>query len=72
MIQDDLADTDKISQVKKRVEIMKPKLGTDIVVMNPGKEPVSESSNEGFNTFSVGFDKVKFQPIIENLLANKA
>jgi len=71
LAEEDLADKDKISQVQSRTGIMKPELGSTIVVMNPGEKPVSESSTEDIDIFSVGFDKEKFEPVIDKLLVGK-
>ena len=71
LAEEDLADEGKISQVQNRTDIIKPKLGSTIVVMNPGEKTVSESSTEDIDIFSVGFDKEKFEPVIDKLLVGK-
>ena len=71
LTEEDLTDKDKIFHVQNRSEIMKPKLGTSIVIMNPGKETVSGASTEGMDIFGVGFDRDKFQQIVETLSAKK-
>ncbi|MBN1975267.1 MAG: hypothetical protein JW787_16610 [Sedimentisphaerales bacterium] len=71
LAEEELADKYKISQVQSRTGFMKPKLGSTIVVMNPGEKPVSESSIEGIDIFLVGFDKEKFEPVIDKLLVGK-
>ncbi len=68
LTEEDLKDTEKISQVQRRLKIMEPKLGGTIMVMNPGEESVIVTSPEGIDIFSVGFDKEKIQPVIEKLL----
>jgi hypothetical protein len=64
----ELEDSDKIYQIKNRSELMKPRQGSNIVVINPGEKSFSVSSIEELETFRVGFDKENFQPIIEKLL----
>ncbi|MGD9162063.1 MAG: hypothetical protein PVG39_26865 [Desulfobacteraceae bacterium] len=71
LTEEDLADTDKISQFKNRAGIMEPRLGSTIVVMNPGEEPVSGSLTEGIDKYSAGFDKVKLGSVIDKLMAGK-
>ena len=68
---EDLNDTEKISQIQKRLKIMTPGLGGTVMIMNPGEEPVSGSSIENISIFSTGFDRNKLQPVIEKLLAEK-
>ena len=67
LTREDLNDMDKISHVQKRAGIMKPKLGTNIVIMNPDDKPVSGSSTKGMDIFTTGFDRENFQLIIEKL-----
>ena len=65
---EDFYDKDKISRIQNRAAIMKPVSGTIIVIMNPGKGPVPESPGEGIDILAAGFDKGRFQPIINKLL----
>ncbi|MBN1277158.1 MAG: hypothetical protein JXA35_06670 [Deltaproteobacteria bacterium] len=67
--EDDLNNKEKISRLQIRTGIMKPKLGSNIMVMNPGEKGISGSSTEGIDIFLTGFDKDKFQPVIEKLQA---
>ena len=68
LTEEDLEDIDKISQVRNRAGIMKPRLGSNILVMNPLKEPGSESISEGIYIFPAGFDKEKLQSVLEKLI----
>lgn len=68
LTEEDIDDADRISHIQTRAGIMKPKFGSAIVVMNPGKTPVLESSAEGIDVFSVGFDKAGFQPIFDKFM----
>lgn len=63
----DLANLDAIVHVQKRVEIMKPGLGGNIVVMNsiPESDIVKPTGN--IDTFSIGLDPLKLQPVIDKL-----
>ena len=71
LAEEDLADEYKISQVQNRKDIMKPKLGSTIIVKNPAEKPVSDSSIEDIDIFSAGFDKEKFEPLIDKLMVGK-
>ena len=63
----DLADPGVIVKVQKRVEIMKPRLGGSIIVMNsvPGLDIVKPTGN--IDTYTVGLDPLKLQPVIDKL-----
>lgn len=63
----DLLDSDTISQVQNRIQIMKPKLGSSIVVMNPKQELEDNKPEVGIDTFNAGLDPLKFQPVIDKL-----
>jgi len=71
LTEEDLSDKDKISQVQKRTGIMEPKIGSNIVIINPGEEPFSGPLTNGIDTFSVGFDKGKFQLILDKFMPRK-
>ena len=63
----DLANPDEIVQVQKRVKIMKPRLGGSIVVMNPEPELDIVKPTGNIDTFAVGLDPLKLQPVIDKL-----
>jgi hypothetical protein len=65
MLEQELADEDALAGVKKRTEIMKPKFGTCIVVMDPEQDAEIEKPAENIEAFAVGFDQLKLQPIID-------
>jgi hypothetical protein len=69
LTEQDLNDTERITQIKYRVQIMQPRLGGNIVIMNPGTETASFAKGSIFDVFSAGFEKIKLQPVIEKLLA---
>jgi hypothetical protein len=68
MTEQDLNDTDRINQMQYRVQIMQPRHGGNIVIMNPGKETDALIQKSAFDVFSAGFEKGKLQPVIEKLL----
>ena len=63
----DLSSPDAIVRVKKRVEIMKPRLGGTIVVMDPELESNILKPTGNIDTFAVGLDPLKLQPVIDKL-----
>jgi hypothetical protein len=67
LTEQDLGNSDVVAQVQKRVDIMKPRLGGSIVVMNP--EPESDIVKPMGNTdvFSVGLDPLKLYGVINKL-----
>ena len=71
LTEEELDDKEKIFRIRNRSEIMKPLLGSKIVVINPGKKPVSESPAEGIDILHAGFDRERFQTIVEKLAFKK-
>lgn len=69
LTEEELTDAERIDQFRKRAEMMKPTLGSTILIMNPGEEPVTGSSTEGIEIFPAGFEKAKLKPLIEGLTA---
>jgi hypothetical protein len=67
LMEQNLANPDEIGQVKRRVEIMRPRLGCGIVVMNPEPAPDMVKPAENMDIFSVGLDPLKLQPIVDKL-----
>ncbi len=65
MMGQDIANPDAIGQVQRRLEIMNPRLGGCIVVVNPepGSGIVKPTGN--VDIFSVGLDLLKLQPVID-------
>ncbi len=68
---EDLNDAEKISQIQKRLKIMKPGLGGSVMVMNPDYKTGSEPSAEGIDIFLTGFDRNKLQQVTQKLLVGK-
>jgi hypothetical protein len=67
LTEQDLTNPDEIVQVQKRVEIMKPRLGGSIVVMNPEPESDIVKPMGNIDTFVVGLNPLKLQPVIDKL-----
>ncbi len=67
LTEQDLTNEDVVVQVQRRVEMMKPRLGGGIVVMNPEPDSDIVKPTGDMDTFSVGLDPLKLQPIINKL-----
>ena len=67
LTEEDLANTDAVAQVQKRVDIMKPRLGGNIVVINPEPESDIVKSMGNTDVFSVGLDPLKLHEVINKL-----
>jgi hypothetical protein len=67
LTEQDLATPDAVVRVQKRVGNMKPRLGGNIVVMNPEPESDIVKSMGDIDVFSVGLDPLKFHPVINKL-----
>ena len=67
LTEQDLAHPDAALQVQKRVDIMKPRLGGSIVVMNPEPESGIAKSMENIDIFPVGLDPLKLHRVINKL-----
>jgi hypothetical protein len=70
LMENDFSDTKNIVQVKNRADIMKPRLGGNIVLMNPKSLSGNFIIKENLDTFSVGIDSKMLQPIIDKLFNN--
>jgi hypothetical protein len=64
LTEQDLADPDAIVQVQKRVDFMKPRLGGNIVVMDPEPESDIVKTIGNIDIFSVGLDPLKLLLVI--------
>jgi hypothetical protein len=67
LTEEELANPDELAQVQKRVEIMNPKLGGSIVVMNPEPESDIVKSVGNTDVFFVGLDPLKLHGVINKL-----
>jgi hypothetical protein len=67
LTEQDLANPDAVVQVQKRVGIMNPRLGGNIVVMNPESESDIVKPRGNIDIFAVGFDLLKLQLVINKL-----
>ena len=68
LLQQDLADSGVIRQVQSRVEIMKPRLKGNVVIMDPKSNSGFTEIKENIEVISVGLDKSKLQPILEKIV----
>jgi hypothetical protein len=68
LTEQDLNDTDRITQIQYRLQIMQPRYGGNIVIMNPGEKPASFALESNLTLFMAGFDKTKLLPVIDKLL----
>ncbi len=64
LTEQDLANPDAIVQVQKRVNFMKPRLGGNIVVMDPEPESDIVKTIGNIDIFSVGLDPLKLLLVI--------
>ena len=65
----ELADPASVDQVKRRVEAMKPKLGSCLVLIDAGMDLSPEDIPEKIRTVSVGFDQARLQSVVDQLVA---
>ena len=65
--QKDISDEDKISEIKTRLELMKPILGGTSVLIDTEAEQAEASLPEGMNIYSAGFDRNILAGIIDRL-----
>ena len=65
----DLSDPGIIGQIQNRLEILKPRLGGNIVIMDPEPKSGFFKIKENIDTYSVGFSQVRLQPIIDKLVS---
>jgi hypothetical protein len=68
VMEQDLSDTEIIGQIQNRVEIMKPRLGGTMVLMDSKSKSGSFKATENIDAFSVGLEQSRFQPIIDKLV----
>jgi hypothetical protein len=62
------ADPDAVGQVLEHLECMGPRLGTCLIVVNPGENKCPEPPHENILTVAAGFDETRLQPIIDKLV----
>jgi hypothetical protein len=68
LMEQDLADSEIIGQIKNRVEIMKPRLGGTVVLMDSKSNSESIAIAENMDAFSVGLEQSKLRPVINKLV----
>ena len=64
------ADPDAMGQVVQHLESLTPRLGTALIVVNPGETKCPEAPDANIQTVTAGFDETKLQPIIDKLTAS--
>ncbi len=63
----DFLDEDKITEMKIRLELMKPKLGAAAMLIDTEAEKTASSFPQGMDVFSAGFDRNILAKVIEKL-----
>jgi hypothetical protein len=64
----DLSDSEIIRQVQNRAEIMKPRFGVTIVIMDPDSKSESLVIKENIDAVPIGLERSNFRPIIDKLV----
>ena len=67
-MEQDLSDSKIIGQIQNRVEIMKPRLGGAMVLMDSKPKSESFKITENIDIFSVGLEQSGFQLILDQLV----
>lgn len=65
---DELTDPSIMSQVKNRLNIMRPNLVKEIVAIETGTLSDQIPDHEGINICKAGFEQAKLQPVIDSFL----
>jgi len=68
VMEQDLSDSEIIGQIQNRLEIMKPRFGGTMVLMDSKPKYESFKTIENMDIFSVGLEPSRFQPVIEKLV----
>jgi hypothetical protein len=68
VMEQDLTDSEIIGLIQNRVEIMKPRLGGKILVMDPKSKSGSFQIMENMDAFSIGLEPSRLQPILDKLV----
>ena len=67
LMKQDLDDPDTVLGFRKRVDIMKPKLGGLLVVMDPGKEEDLAKPADNIEVIAAGMDPSRLSAIVDKL-----
>ncbi|MBN2320099.1 MAG: hypothetical protein JXR49_13530 [Acidobacteria bacterium] len=67
LMKKDLADPEAVIGFRKRVEIMKPRLGGCLVVMDPGEDADMAKPAENIDVIAAGIDPSRLESIIDKL-----
>jgi hypothetical protein len=65
--QNEYADPDAVGQVLEHLESLSPRLGTCLIVVNPGKNKCPEPPDANIYTVAAGFEETRLQPIVDRL-----
>jgi hypothetical protein len=68
VMEQDLSDSEIIGQIQNRVEIMKPRFGGAVVLMDSMSKSVPLKITETIDAFAVGLEQSRLQPIIDKLV----
>jgi hypothetical protein len=68
IMEQDLSDTEIIEQIRNRLEIMKPRVGGALVLMDARLKSEPLKIMENMDAVSVGLEASRFQPVIEKLV----
>ncbi len=68
VMEQDLSDSEIIGQIQNRLEIMKPRFGGAMVLMDSKPKSESFRTIENLDIFSVGLKPSGFQPVINKLV----
>lgn len=63
----DISDEHAVFQVQKHIETIKPERGGNIVIMNPDENQIESEPKVNIDTYAVGLDQSKLQPILDKL-----
>ena len=64
----DLSDPGAVRKVQEHVEIVNPRVGGNIVLMDYKSDSVPDKTETDIDIFSVGLDQSRLQPIIDRLV----
>ena len=64
-----ISDSDAVSQVQNRAALMKPRLGTSVVIIDPGNETNAAGPGGEIETFAAGLETSKLLPVIDRLVS---
>ncbi len=69
LMRHEISDTETMNHIQNRMQIMNPRLGGKILVINPKTELEVFETGKNITAYSAGLDGRKLQPIIDKLLS---